>query len=177
MAHHVECRLGLISRNQVPGPIHQHKPQIPRCLGPSPGLPSNRPSLLLSPLPGSNVLPSQTVQILQHPRSIYHVVILAVVEKYPYVSQQNNNIRCITFAHILLETVVNLITAWMIVDVGWYSQGCFVFLQEICKTLVSVAVLPEIVVVHAAQVLLLHIIVIGQEIEIIAGLAREMGTF
>jgi hypothetical protein len=155
--------------------VEQYKPEIAVDLYPSSHFSVHGPLLFLGPLPRCDIFPGQTVEILQHTGCIDYEIILTVVDEHLDMSEHDDDIRCIAFADIGLEAVIDLLAARDIIDIAGYTQFAFVCLKEVSEGFVTVGILSEVVVVHAAEVFGFHVVVVGEEVEVVGALSRGGG--
>lgn len=83
------------------------------------------------------------------------------------MSEHYSNVRGIALGYILMKSIVYLFASWNIVNVWLYSQAILVLLQKLSKRFIPVRILPKIKIVHSPQIFSLHIVIVGQKIEVV----------
>lgn len=67
-----------------------------------------------------------------------------------------------------MEAFVDLVASWLVADVGRHSELQFIVLKEGRKGLISVAILSVVVVIHSSKVLIFHVIIVGEIVEVLS---------
>lgn len=137
----------------------------------------DRPDLLLGALPLGNAFPVEGVEVVEHACSIDHEVILAVVDQHSGPAERVDDVASVGSHDVGLEGVVDIVRPRNIVDVLGNAQISATIVEHSHKSLISLAVLPEIVGTHSSPELVSRVIVICHEIEVGRGLNYRTNTF
>lgn len=135
------------------------------------------PDFLLGAFPLGNAFPVEGVEVVEHACSIDHEVILSVVDQHPRPPQRVDDVASVGSHDVRLEGVVDIVRSRNIVDVLGNAQFSATIVEHSHKSLVSLAVLPEIVGTHSSPELVSSVIVICHEVEIGRGLNNRKSTF
>lgn len=133
VAQHIEGGLRLVGGHEVARFVDQHEPQVAVDLGPALDLLVDPPDLLAGALPVGDAGPPQAVEVVEHSRSIDHVVLLPVVDEHLYASQQDHDVRCVGDRDVVVETVIDLAVSGNVVYLLRDAQTAAVCLQEISE--------------------------------------------
>lgn len=135
------------------------------------------PDLLLGALPLGKAFPVEGVEVVEHACSIDHEVILPVVDQHSGPAERVDDVTSVGSHDVGLEGVVDIVRSRNIVDVLGNAQFSATIVEHSDKSLISLAVLPEIVRTHPSPELVSRVIVICHEIEVGRGLNYRKNTF
>jgi hypothetical protein len=172
VAEHVEGPFGLVRGHHVAGVVDQHEPEVAGNLGPARDLPVDGPGLLLRALPLRDAHPVEPVEVVENTGGVDHEVVLAVVEQHLHAAlEEGDHVAGVAGGDVLGECVIDHVAAGDVIDIVGDAQAALAVVEEGDEGLVWLPVLPEVVGAHAPPVLVAGVVVVGEEVEELGGLA------